>query len=416
VEGVGGSFSMTNARGRGDASQGRGGRGMFGAVIGACDMGEFKWPEGISEERRAAAAVLAAAAEREGGDAPAALELGNLLDDCGMRPEALGWWETAVKLDRGCAAAWRQVGIGYFNVLHDKAAAKGAYQRAFTIALKEAPDGSATAARLLNERDQLWKRTGEMPAARLAELEKYPELVRQLDGLTAEYCALLNQMGRHAEVKGILEERPVREGVGVVWAWSMIGLGREKLWRSGGAGGDPREALGLFEAGMKAPGNGKAWQMLEYRAELEYWAGVAATRCGAGARAQNFLEKAAAEVRDFLTTGERPLRVSSYWAGMALRELGRAGEARKVFEGLMARSEKLRALGAEPGWMRGVLFDRDLRTWRLEKAALMEVLGRCGLDGPGDKRTARRMLGDILQANPSNGEAADLLVAVEWSM
>jgi hypothetical protein len=95
--------------------------------------------------------------------------------------------------------------------------------------------------------------------------------------------------------------------------------------------------------------------------------------------------------------------------------LGRAGEARRVFEGMMARSAELRESAAEAGWVRGAVFDRDLRAWRLEKAALMEVLARCGLDGPGDKRTARRLLQDVLQANPSLGEAADLLVAIDWT-
>ena len=47
---------------------------------------------------------------------------------------------------------WRNLGIGYFNVRHQPAKARAAYDRAF--------QANPCDARLLFERDQLWKRLG----------------------------------------------------------------------------------------------------------------------------------------------------------------------------------------------------------------------------------------------------------------
>src|SRR6185312_13325855 len=97
------------------------------------------------------------------------------------------------RLDSSFATVWRNLGIAYFNVLHDANRARQAYEKAFRADRDDA--------RILYERDQLWKRTNESPARRLAELEKYPQFVRQRDDLSVELASLLNQVGRSEEAR-----------------------------------------------------------------------------------------------------------------------------------------------------------------------------------------------------------------------
>ena len=100
-------------------------------------------------------------------------------------------WERSARLDPHNALVWRNLGIGYFNVRRRPAKARAAYERAFRA--------DPASARILYERDQLWKRLGDRPAKRLRELERHAELVARRDDLTVEICAFYNQTGRHEE-------------------------------------------------------------------------------------------------------------------------------------------------------------------------------------------------------------------------
>ena len=69
-------------------------------------------------------------------------------------------WERSAKLDGSFSIVWRNLGIGYFNVSKQPAKARAAYEKAFRA--------NPSDARLLYERDQLWKRLGEKPEKALA--------------------------------------------------------------------------------------------------------------------------------------------------------------------------------------------------------------------------------------------------------
>ena len=99
--------------------------------------------------------------------------------------EAIACWRTSAALDPTFSIVWRNLGIGAFNVRKDPIEAARCYERAFAAAPGDA--------RLLYERDQLWRRLGRPPGDRLAELRKHRVLVDQRDDLTVEFCALLNQ-------------------------------------------------------------------------------------------------------------------------------------------------------------------------------------------------------------------------------
>ncbi len=86
---------------------------------------------------------------------------------------------------------------------------------AYDKALHANPDD----ARLLYERDQLWKRVGESPARRLAELEKYPQLTARRDDLAVSLATLFNQTGRYDDAVKLISSRkfqPWEGGEGLV--------------------------------------------------------------------------------------------------------------------------------------------------------------------------------------------------------
>ena len=95
-------------------------------------------------------AILQGAIAADPADPKAPYYLGNLLYDRQRYDEALACWRTSAGLDPTFSIVWRNLGLGAFNVRKDPVEAANCYERAFAAA----PDD----ARLLYERDQLWKR------------------------------------------------------------------------------------------------------------------------------------------------------------------------------------------------------------------------------------------------------------------
>ena len=76
-------------------------------------------------------------------DARAPYYLGNLLYDRRRHAEAIQLWEKSSKLDSHFSIAWRNLGIGYFNILQKSQRARAAYE----IAFKADPDDARFALR-----------------------------------------------------------------------------------------------------------------------------------------------------------------------------------------------------------------------------------------------------------------------------
>ena len=148
-------------------------------------------PDYVFPARLEEIAVLEWAIGRDRDDARARYYLGNLLYDRRRYREAIALWREAARLEPGFPTVHRNLGIAEFNVLRRPERARAAYRRA----LRADPSD----ARVLYEHDQLRKRLGDAPAARLRDLEARRELVLQRDDLTVEYVTLLNRVGRHAD-------------------------------------------------------------------------------------------------------------------------------------------------------------------------------------------------------------------------
>lgn len=349
-------------------------------------------------------AVLESAIAAEPKDARAPFYLGHLLYDRRRHREAIARWKQAVRLGPGNEVAWRCLGIAYFNVMKKPAQASAAYERAIAAA----PDD----ARLVFERDQLWKRLGISPARRLRVLALRPDLVARRDDLRLEFCALLNQNGRPEEAKELLSSRrfqPWEGGEGMALGQhtrTHLKLGRAALQR-----GDSDAALALFEAAAGAPENlGEARHLLANRSDILFWLGEARQAVGdrSGARAA---WKAAATFRgDFQDMSVRAFSELTYFSALAWRRLGKAEEAGRLLRDLLAYARGLEKQPAKIDYFATslptmLLFDDDLQARQTTTARFLRAQACAGL---GRIKQARALLADVLRRDPAHALAADL--------
>ena len=270
-------------------------------------------------------AVFTAALRANPKDSRAYYYLGNLFYDRRRHEEAIQFWERSAKLDPHYSVVWRNLGIGYFNIRQQPAKARAAYEKAFT-----ANRGDA---RLLYERDQLWKKLGEKPTKRLAELERYPGLVRQRDDLCIELCALYNQTGRHAKALELLTSRkfqPWEGGEGGPLGQhvrSLMALGRAALAKNEAA-----IAKEHFETALLSPRNlGEAKHLLANQSDIHYWLGCALVELGDKSAARKHWLLAANFKGDFQEMSVRALSEMTFYSALSWEKLGQRAESEETF-------------------------------------------------------------------------------------
>lgn len=361
-------------------------------------------------------------------DARAPYYLGNLLYDRRRRMEAIRLWERAAQLDPAFSVVWRNLGIGYFNVLKQPAKACRAYDRAFRANPRDA--------RLLFERDQLWKRLGVTPVRRLRELEPRLDLVRQRDDLSIELCALYNQTGQHDKALALVSRRhfqPWEGGEGGPlgqWVRSHLALGRAAL--QGGAGpasclspnakcragaADRQEtcsttAAGHFQAALTAPPNlGEAKHLLANQSDIHYWLGRALAAGGDAPRARQHWLAAATFKGDFQEMSVRAFSEMTYYSALSWEKLGQRAKAKKLFRDLLAYAQKLSKTPAKIDYFATslptlLLFDDDLQFRQETTALFLQAQARLGL---GQRARAMTLLRTVLGRDPNHAPAADLL-------
>ncbi len=317
------------------------------------------------------------------GDARSRYYLGCLFYDKRRYDDAIRQWETSAKLDPAFPAVWRNLGIAYFNVRQQPGKARAAYERAFRADPKDA--------RLLYERDQLWKRLGVLPAKRLAELERHLDLVRERDDLSIELCALYNLTGQPEKALAILTGRkfqPWEGGEGqALGQWVRTQLAR-----------------GDCEAALNPPANlGEARHLLANASEVWYRLG-----CATGER--RWWKKAAEFRGDFQQMSVRRFSEMTYYAARSLERLGRRAAARKLLRQLLAHARKLYRAEAKIDYFATslptlLLFEDDWQKRQQTTALFLMAQAQWGL---GRKREARKRLAQVLRADPSHALAAEM--------
>jgi tetratricopeptide (TPR) repeat protein len=355
-------------------------------------------------------AILESAMRLDARDAKAPYYLGNLFYDRRRHTEAIRLWEKSAKLDPHFSIVWRNLGIGYFNVFKKPGRARAAYDQA----LKAGPDD----ARLLFERDQLWKRLGEKPSKRLVEFETRPHLVAQRDDLSVELAALYNQTGQAAEALALISARnfqPWEGGEGGPlgqWVRSHLTLGKAALQK--------RQlldvALAHFRSALKSPLNlGEAKHLLANQSDIHYWLGVALELSGEKKMAVDHWRAAAEFKGDFQEMSVRALSEMTYYSALALEKIGQKSKAKKMFRDLLAHAQKLQKSAAKIDYFATslptlLLFDDDLQFRQETTARLLAAQARCGL---GQLARAKSLLADVLRRDPNHALAADFLAVMK---
>ena len=354
-------------------------------------------------------AILEAAMQANPQDAKAPYYLGNLLYDRRRHAEAIVLWEKSARLDGSFSIVWRNLGIGYFNISKKPAQARAAYDQALLV--------NPGDARLLFERDQLWKRLGEKPARRLSELERFPQLVMQRDDLTVEFCALLNQTGRHVEAMQLLAKRnfqPWEGGEGAALGQhvrTQLALGREAL-----AQDDHPCAVTHFEDALKSPPNlGEAKHLLANQSDIHYWLGVALAVSGEKSKAKQHWRAAANFKGDFQEMSVRAFSEMTYYSALAWGKLGQPGKAKKLFRDLLAYAQQLQKTKAKIDYFATslptmLLFDDDLQYRQATTARFLQAQAWLGL---GNCSAAKRLLSTVLRRDPNHALARDLFPEIK---
>ncbi len=338
-------------------------------------------------------------------DARAPYYLGNLLYDRRRYHEAIEMWKRAVELDPRFPTAWRNLGFACFNVLRDPALALDAFAHARTRSPQDA--------RILFEYDQLKKRTGQSPQARLAELEANRALVERRDDLSVELATLYNNVGKPQEALSILTARefqPWEGGEGAVlgqYVRANILLGQSAL-----RDGDPHRALDCFTSAANPPETlGEAFHLLVDLSRIDYSLAEAYAELGKDTEARRHWERAARAEGDFIQMKVQSVSEMTYWSALALRCLGREDAAQSLFNELLRYAQQLDAETPAIDYFATslpamLLFDADLRRQNRIAALFLQAQARLGM---GLQQEGLALLHEVLEMDPAHSGAIDLL-------
>lgn len=354
--------------------------------------------------------VLETAVAANPRDAKAPLYLGNLLYDRRRYDDAIREWERASSLDIGCVAAWRNLGIAYFNVRHDAAAARAAFDRAF--------EADSASARILYERDQLWKRTGLAPAVRLDEMLRYPALPGQRDDLSVELAALLNHAGQPQRALEVLLGRqfqPWEGGEGLVlaqFARASILLAQEAL-----AAGDAERARAFLRTALEPPHSlGESYHLLANRSELFYWLGVAAAAGKDMVGPQRQWQRGARTSGDFQQMAVSEVSANTYWVAACMDALNEQEAAAALFCRIREYARELEQKRPAVDYFATslpamLLFNDDLKLRNRIESLFLRAQAALGLKELEEAEICARQ---VVELDPSHGGAADLIHRLEW--
>ena len=353
--------------------------------------------------------ILQAAVDANPDDARARYYLGNLLYDRHRHSEAISLWEQSTRLDPSFSVVWRNLGIGYFNVLNNAELARSAFDKAL--------HANPADVRVLYERDQLWKRIGGSPERRLTELEKFSDLVRLRDDLSVELATLYNQTRQPAKALALIQSRkfqPWEGGEGLVLGQhvrSHLALGKLALEK-----GDANEARRWFEAALTCPENlGEATHLLANQSDVYYFLGEACAACGDRASARRWWERAAKQQGDFREMSVKAFSEMTYYNALALQRLNREQGAEQLLRALLKYAEDLMQQKAKIDYFATslpamLLFEDDLQKRNTESATFLQAQAWLGL---GNKQKAQQLLDKVLLLDRNHMLAADLVAKLE---
>jgi len=348
--------------------------------------------------------VLEDALVQPGADPLAAYSLGNFFYDRKRYDKAIACWEQAVQENPDHAQAHRNLGLALWNVRRDGDGAAGCYTQAIECDPEDA--------RLVSEFDQLCLKRNTPLATRLAFLERHLSLVLQRDDCTVSLATLYNLTGQPEKALALLTSRrfhPWEGGEGAVlrqYTTAKILIGREALKM-----GDAATALEHFTSAMETPETlGEAYHLLQAKADVNYWIGIALRALGRNLEAREHFELSAGEAGDFSNMAVTLHSPLSFYRGLSLRALGRENEAMEIFGALQDFAAGRLGEPATIDYFATSLpnllvFDEDLKARRDAEAWLMIALANLGL---GESDRAAEALAKVEAFSCAIPEARDI--------
>jgi tetratricopeptide (TPR) repeat protein len=336
-------------------------------------------------------------------DAYAPYLLGNFWYAHRRYTEAIECWENSRAIDPSFPTVHRNLGLAYFNKLHDPGRALVSLEIAFALDL--------TDARVFFELDQLEKRLNRPPKERLESLEAYAVLVESRDDLTLERIMLLNLLGRHEQALELLGKHtfhPWEGGEGKVtgqWVLAHVERARRLLKESRGM-----EAVDTLERAQVYPpnlGEGKLYGKQEN--DIFYYLGCAWEALGVVDKARTYFDQASTGLSEPASPryyNDQPPEMIFY-QGLAHYKLDRIEEATGIFRKLVDWGQ---AHLTEPpnvdyfavSLPEFCLFDEDLANSNRIHCHFMMALGWLGL---GEARHAEIQFRQVLALDANHAGA-----------
>ena len=240
---------------------------------------------------------------------------------------AMDNWELSARLDPSYPTVWRNLALGRFNKQGRQQEALEYMERAFRLDENDE--------RVLMELDQLYKRLHKPHAERLAFLQQYPALIQRRDDLVLEEITLLNETGCYEEAMQKLDAHifhPWEGGEGKVPTQYQIC--RVELAKKAIAAKEYEKAVKWLRECLEYPhhlGEGKLYGAQEN--DFYYLLGVAYDAMGQREKAVACWEEATKGPQEpaaaMYYNDAKPDKI--FYQGMALRQLGREGEAHGRF-------------------------------------------------------------------------------------
>ena len=348
--------------------------------------------------------VLRQAVTANPGDARAPYYLGNVLYDW-QPEEAIRMWLTSEEVDPSFAIVHRNLATAY---LHQKS---GSDLNKAIAELEKAIACQRQYALHFTELDELYEQAGASLAKRDAVFAQNAALVGARDDAENRAIAVKVALGQYDEAIRMMTGRrfAVAEGTNLNvdehWTEAHILRGRESIKAK-----KYDQALADFQAALAIPDNlplGFAGGAGMHNDEAAYWSGVAYEGLGNRQKATESFERGAvstpvARRRRASVTGDLTRQAELYYKGLALQKLGKGGDAKVIFQGLVTTGQQsIASAKAEPG--------QELSP-RIRRALAHYVTG-LGYLGLNDQTGARTELSQAVQTDPGLAGARVALAA-----
>ncbi len=332
------------------------------------------------------------------GDARARYYLGNWLYDKKRYTDAIAAWEASRTTDSTFSVVHRNLALGYFNKLGQPEKARQALEKAF--------DCNRTDARILYELDQLYKKVGVQPEARLNMLAAHLDVVTRRDDLYLEYVTLHNTLGQYETASSLLKQRifhPWEGGEGKVtgqYVLAMVELAKIDLQT-----GKFDQAVERLKQALLYPenlGEGKLHGAQENH--IYYYLGCAYRKLGKENEAREAFTVASLgleEPASAIYYNDQPPEMIFY-QGLARQLLGQTKVARSRFNKLIDYADKTLFDDVKIDYFAVSLpdflvFEDDLNMRNRIHCNYMKALGLLGL---GQQQEATHHFEFVLQLEP----------------